>query len=299
MSVPRPPGGWVDWDNYINVADISAGDLLKALERGIYLGSNKNNLCFSDFEFKINHGVALASIVDIQSAVDGGAPLLDAIYYFNAPNRPTTTVWSTCDKKDNKKVNKINIVRGVFCWFFSIFTQARHIAEGNPNFLESVMGLGNSWTDLIRSLSSADINKFPMSWIKGIDFKLLSEESRNRLALGAAGHRYTQALRYIRDSDWKDPTCKERAYAEKIVKWTESKIWWDLHPATKSSSVVTLTKSLNKTIEDCLVSGLTTAGLRRLTDAKILFATQGLRPGHDTWDTQDPSVYPPLTESIF
>jgi hypothetical protein len=272
---------------------------LRALEQGIYLGSSKNILTFSDFDFEVNSTAILADITNAQEAVDNGAHLLDAIYYFHAPNKPATTVWKHREVADDKEVQYTDIVRGLFSWFFSIFTQARHKAAGNPNFLSSVMGLTNKWSQLVDNLSSARIEYFPMSWIRQIDFSKLSDESRNRLSLGAAGHRYLQALTYIKGDDWKEGTGPHQLYVERLLSWTGGRVWWELHPATKSSNLITQTKSINKTIEDCLVSGLKSDALNRLTSCKVLYASQNLQPAHATWDTTDPTTYTPLNDAIF
>jgi hypothetical protein len=283
----------------LGLVEITAEKLLAHIADGIRIGSGGARLAWSQFEFEVNSSAPDTLPDDVEGLVKAGMPLLDAVVYLEADNRPPGVTISRRDEDDNVIQDFDGCCRGLFALYFALFTQGRSDPQGAPNFLVAVLGFGGDFSELIKGLSSAPITGFPTGWVKNVSLDNLSEKSKNRLALGAAGHRYISALRYIRPGDWKAGKEANESYVAALLEWSDRRVWWDLHPLYKSGPVITATGSLNKTIEDCLADGLSDAGATRLVTARILHHVPIAQPAHATWDVSDPSSYPALTTAIF
>lgn len=156
-----------------------------------------------------------------------------------------------------------------------------------------------AWRLLITRLSTANIEHFPKEWIRDVKFAHLSAKSRNRLALGAAGHRYLSYLKYLRPQDFLPGPGDAQVFIAGMRDWSKDKIWWDLHPITKLAVVITVTGSINKLLEDCLANSITSARLGELASSRILNHVPIAVPTHGHWKTFDLSLLPKLAESIF
>ena len=97
-------------------------------------------------------------------------------------------------KDDIPDYKKIGVA--IFSWYFSLYSQGTAVGNGPNNFLTKVLGLGEGCKEAVKGQTTASIPNFPTDWVNNVKFDKLSIETRNRLALGAAGHRYTQALNY-------------------------------------------------------------------------------------------------------
>lgn len=273
--------------------------ILTAIREAITIGSTREQLGWKDFEFYVNSGTNVDLGSSFEELVDAGMPYLDALCLKGSTNVPTDIVIKKRTARDAVVVNYLNIAKGLFCWYFSIYSQGRAIASGSNNYLTQVLSLGNDWSDLVKALTSANIEHFPKRWVKNIDIGILSEETKNRLALGAAGQRYLQALNYILDSDYKENTDVEKRFINGLKKWTKGLVYWDLHPVFKSGQIISVTKSLNKSIDDCLFHALTDAAKKKLTASKVLFGEPKEEPGHAQWRNLDLNSLPDLIDKIF
>jgi len=283
----------------LGLAEFNPEVLARTIQDGIDQGSKRNLLCWTDFDFKVNHGVDVNTIVNADIAVKNGMHYLDSLWYFMVPNRPTTVVIGNRDEGQNLVNTAATISRGLFALFFSVYSQARADGQGSNNFLTNVLGFGRDWIGLVRGLTSLQINKIPTSWARHITFTNLSDEAKNRIALGAAGQRYLQAITYIREGDYNDGQEHSRAFLNALRAWTAGKVWWDLHPISKSQNVITVTKSLNKSIEDCLAVALKPEAIQRLVGAKILHHAPVEQPAHAQWRSFETNLLPPLSHPIF
>jgi hypothetical protein len=165
--------------------------------------------------------------------------------------------------------------------------------------IQPLLNLGAHWSDLINALTSADIAKFPNGWIKYVQMDTLQEKSRNRLALGAAGHRYVSSLKFIRPEDFLPDTDDGQAFIAAIRRWTQDRVWWDLHPITKSGNIITVTGSINKLLEDCLATCVRQERLATLSQSRILHHVPNVVPTHSNWVNFDAQLLPLLNEPIF
>lgn len=289
----------LQFSQVLELAEFPIDQLFAHLEEAIRIGSASSMLSWADFDFKVNDGVKIDTVIDILSAVNAGMYYLDAVYYFNCPGKPASIAITNRKKEQKVTVNYKAICQGVFAWYFSLYNQARGIGAGSNNFLTNVLSLGPDWALLVKSLTSANIENFPKKWINNVTFDDLSDESKNRLALGAAGHRYLQALTFIKDSDYKPNMRVHKTYIDGLKSWTKSRVYWDLHPIYKSSNLITITKSLNKSIEDCLAKCLTDDAKLKLAASKVLNHQPIEQPAHSQWETFDLSSLPILENPIF
>jgi hypothetical protein len=289
----------IDFGAKVGLVGLDADAVLAHIKEALVIGSKREQLSWSDFTFQCNSGFTLTAKSSFEELVDGGVPYLDALVITECDIADGEIEITPRDAVSDVIVNYLNISRGIFAWYFSLYSQARAVGAGSNNFLLNVLNLGANWPNLINSLTSANIENFPKSWVKNVDMNSLDEAARNRLALGAAGQRYLQALNYIEDTDFAAGKVQEKQYINGLKNWTKGKVYWDLHPLFKSGNVITITKSLNKSIEDCLYSGLTDTGKSKLVNAKIIFKMPVQQPAHSQWRSMSLTSLPNLTKPIF
>jgi hypothetical protein len=288
-----------NWGALLNEVGLSADDFYHQIVGAVERGSGALVLAWDDFEFEINSTYNEREHLTTLELIQHGMKPLDAIVWMNGKDRPHSLAITVRDAEDDEALNMGAIFSGFFCWYFSIFTQGTHIGAGDPKFILNVLNLGAHWKSLVNNLSSADIAKFPISWVQNVDINRLSDKSKNRLALGAAGHRYPSALKYIRPEDFRDGTDNAKAFIGGIRRWTQDLCWWDLHPAVKSGAVITVTGSLNGLIEDCLSKSVKQVRLETLVQAKILNHMPEEKPTHANWDGFNLGLLPRLVHKIF
>lgn len=289
----------IDFQANLGLVAITADEILKHVTEAIVLGSKRNQLSWSDFTFMSNAATNVTVDSPLQELIDAGVPYLDAVVLKSASTRPAGIVISERTVAENKQVNYLDISRGLFAWYFSLYSQGRAVGAGKNNFLGHILNLGGDWPSLVNALTSANIENFPKGWVKNVEIGRLDEAARNRLALGAGGQRFLQALNYISEDDFLEGKDEEKNFVAVLRTWTSSKVYWDLHPLFKSGNVITVTKSLNKSIEDCLAHGLKETSKAKLADARILHRKPIEQPAHAQWRTLKPESLPKLAYPIF
>lgn len=288
-----------NWPLLLQEVGLNSNDLYHQIIGAVTRGSEEAQLMWDDFTFTANSDYDPETDTTVIQLITKGMAPLDAIIWTNGQGRPGDLVIQTRNAEDNVKKPVGDIYSGFFSWYFSLFTQARAVGAGTPNFLTAVMGMGETWSGLIRDLSTADIDKFPKEWIKNVNLNSLGDKAKNRLALGCAGHRYLASLKYLRPEDFKKGSLQGQAFLTGLRNWTGNTVWWDLHPITKAGNVITVTGSLNKMIEDCLADCVTEDRLTTLVKAKILNHVPILQPTHSNWVNFALETLPPLTQRIF
>jgi hypothetical protein len=273
----------MDFKAKLGLAEPGDDTFLKYIVANIALASQGAKLTWANFTFMVNGGVVITELTTVSKCVEGGMPYLDALYFIHGKDKPTDIKITQREATNAVKVDYQRILNALFAWYFSLYTQGRAVAIGANNFLVQLMGYTDQFPALIRSLTSATIELFPTQWIREVKTLELSDKCRNRLALGAAGHRYIGALAYIRQKDYKAGAELNKEFIDKLRAWTSDRIWWELHPLFKDSAVITVTKSLNKSIEDCIATGLTDEAITRLVNAKVLHQTPKQQPAHTQW----------------
>jgi len=281
------------------LVSLSAVDILREIEKSLQIGSKRTQLSWADFTFKCNSNSAVTVSSTFEELVDAGVPYLDALTLKFADSVPNSVAITPRLAADDIVVNYLDISRGLFAWYFSLYSQGKSIGSGSNNFLRAVLNLGDNWSSLVTRLTTANIENFPKEWVKDVNMSGLDEASRNRLALGAAGQRFLQALNYLSDSDFLPDRDQEKRYVNGLKAWTSGKVYWDLHPLFKNGNVITVTKSLNKSIEDCLFHGLNPAAKTKLVNAKIIFQMPNEQPAHAQWRALNFEILPRLEQPIF
>jgi len=304
MAYPaQAPGAYMqaapDWADLLQEIGITAADLYHQIVGAVQRGSGDVNLNWDNFTFEANSDYNALVDLDSLALIKKGVAPLDAIVWFSGQNRPADLQMAIRNAEEDVEVVVSDIYAGFFAWYFSLYTQARATAQGNPNFLTGVLAMGADWAEKIANLTSADISQFPNTWVKNIDLQGLSAKSQNRLALGAAGHRYIACLKYIRPQDFLPNTPAGMDFIAGIRRWTQDRVWWDLHPITKAGNIITVTGSINKLIEDCLATCIDPARLALLSQARILHHVPNAVPTHSNWETFNLALLPTLADPIF
>jgi hypothetical protein len=288
-----------DWASLLHEVGISSSDLYHQIIGAVTRGSGDAVLAWDDFEFMVSSTYEITGTETALELMAGGMAPLDAIVWVNGQNKPDGLSIEQAPAGECAAMSASDIYSGFFAWYFSLYSQGRSIGQGSPNFLTSVLNLGPDWSDLITGLSSADIDHFPTEWVKNVSLTDLGDKSRNRLALGAAGHRYLACLKFIRPDDFLPGSAAGQAFITGIRSWTSDRVWWDLHPITKSGNVITVTGSINKLIEDCLAASVSPERLATLTQSRILHHVPQLIPTHSNWANFDMNLLPNLSQPIF
>jgi len=288
-----------NWAALLQEIGINATDLYHQIVGAVQRGSGDVALSWDDFSFEVNSDYDEKVDLDSMALIRKGMPPLDAIVFLSGQNKPDDVDITTRDQADDVDVVASDIYAGFFAWYFSLYTQARSTAQGDPNFLTGVLAMGADWASHIAALTSADIERFPNTWVKNIDLQGLSAKSQNRLALGAAGHRYIACLKYIRPQDFLPNSQAGIDFIGGLRRWTQDRVWWDLHPLTKAGNIITVTGSLNKLIEDCMSTCVSPDRLNQLSAARILHHAPQAVPTHSNWETFDLSLLPALADAIF
>lgn len=278
----------------LNLAGVSVEQILKAVEHYVHLGSNSSNISWSDFQFRTFEGEPPESKDTVTDLVNKGMRFIDAIYYQCAISKGVEVVVTADIKKNENPVSWVKIANALHAWYFSIITQGRAVANGQCKFLKEVMGFGSGWADAINGLCSASIEKVPKRWVKDVALDKLSEQSRNRLALGLAGHRYIASLKYIRPQDFKEGATQGAETVRRILAWTKRSCWWDLHPSFRETSVISHFGSLNKAICELLLDSVKPEALERLARSKVLFEVPQSDPQYSNWHGAFSSNLPEL-----
>jgi len=288
-----------DFDRNLGLATISSKDLYTHIKFAIEHGSKRFQIAWTDFTFQVNSTADLSKVVDVTSAVRAGMPYLDAVYYFHGRGATLDRPITKRDPPNDVPFDTKKITQAVFAWYFTLYSQGSALPKGQNKFLKQVMNFGTDLEGLIKSLTTANIDSIPGDWIKEVKFDGLSVEAKNRLSLGAAGHRYLQAINYIKDHHYKENCQDAKDFLLGLREWTQGKIWWDLHPVDKNGEVITITKSLNKMIEDCFFHCLTDEAQESFVAASILFAKPTAQPTNDFWKVLNFNLLPKLVNPII
>jgi hypothetical protein len=303
VYAPPPPRATMqappNWAELLSEVGVDSADFYHQIIGAVMRGSADKALCWDDFSFTANSDLADGDEASVLSLIKKGMAPLDAIVWINGQNRPDDLEIELRDEEDDVVFAAAEVYSGFFAWYFSLFTQAKAEGSGDPNFLRTVMNMGDGWKASIRGLSTASIDKFPKEWIKHVNLNTLGEKAKNRLALGCAGHRYVASLKYIRPEDFLPGTDEAQIFITGIRNWTGDRVWWDLHPVTKSGQVITVTGSLNKMIEDCLATSVSTERKQALVQARILHHLPIQQPTSAHWANFDLGNLPNLTQNIF
>lgn len=289
----------VSFENLLGLVGLSADTLLACIGNGIKVGSRDKMLGWGDFSFSVSFGTVLREDMTVTELFVAGMPILDAVVWYWGKNRPASLTIDVRPETADRPQTATEATRGLFCWFFSIYSQGCSIPQGTPNFLINVLDLGEHFTQLITGLTTANIGQFPIEWVVNVPLPVLSDKAKNRLALGAAGHRYLTAISYITDADYIDLEHPGVAYLKSLVRWTGGQVWWELHPVTKSGQVITATGSLNKNIQSAMKACVSEERLKALADSKVLHAPPIDWPSHSKWKQGAVTNLPRLRHPIF
>lgn len=287
------------WNVKCGIVEFKEDVIVRHVTEAIRIGSATRTLSLRDFKFHRKKGVEILATDNVTDMFDKGMHYLDAVFLSSNIDLLPQVDWVEVGAEMKTQSNYIDVARGVFIWYFNLFTQARAIVPNEAQFLTSTLGLPGKTTDYVKALSSCNMELMPKSWIKKITFDKLSTEAKNRLALGCAGHRYLQALKYVPNHEFKRDHPGDIKFCRNLIAYTQGSLWWELHPITKSADLISVFGSLNKVLSTVLARSVKESFLKKLTASKVLYDMPREEMGIIDVETIDFEKLPTLTDAIF
>jgi len=287
------------WNSKCDLVEIDEKALLKQIENAIKIGSSARSLSFQDFDFHRNAGEVVTKSDNVTQMYEKGVHYLDAIFLGKNKDRIPDVDWTDRDADEKQPPKYTDVARGLFVWYFNLFTQARSIVPNQAQFLTNTLGIAGDTNNLVKNLSSCNMELMPKTWIKHVQFPNISIEAKNRLGLGAAGHRFLQALKYIPPGEFKDDTKVDQDFCKELLDYTQGSLWWEFHPITKSADLISIFGSLNELLSTILARSVKKEFLEILNTANVLYSVPTIQPGVLEVSAFKFERLPKLTEKIF
>jgi len=161
-------------------------------------------------------------------------------------------------------------VEAIFVAFLYLFITGSLPVNNDyvPKFISDVYLPGYKPHEEIKKYYMCNLGKLDHKWIKNFPFKDLPEKIKNRLSLSMAGYRYLVAIAYITFKAGTPDTII--TLQEKIRKYIESGMYWDMHPLFRSSKNITKYGSMNRSFEGILAKYGETSDIIMLVNIKAL-----------------------------
>jgi hypothetical protein len=285
-------------------------------ETYVHFGSKRYTLSRSElnvfhlpaFEFKGKDDITTENVngvsvpLTLSDHLALGTKFLDAVLYMHlgsALRPPTKDIMQP--KGINKNVslptfsNHTTIARYMFFYYFYILTRARapeRDASGEvqkvPRFLNGVLSISASASEVASYLASFDLNNLDPAWVRQIRIKGIGQEALSRFGLGVAGYRLAQPFK-LREPDGPD----RAKYANAILvakSFTSAPACWDFHPATRNPNILNKYGNINKNLGNLLLKVYKKETLQIMSDARIIFQVPIEEPNYtnyERWTAQD------------
>jgi hypothetical protein len=226
----------------------------------------------------------------IVSAVMNGSKIFDAVYWFLTPNRreeilkvrPEGAEYGTAFLSKQKTSL---MALGVYCLIRGGYpTVTVGVAPTNlPAFLPNVLKYTGTTADLSTSISSFNIGKVPINWIRYISFNTLPQEVAQRLSIGVAGYRNLMPFR-VYDCKANCPEATIRAF-NLVRTFANKPASWEVFSATRSTSVINAFGALNKTLDNLMLECFTEEQIVNMMspNVKMLFRRPVADPRANKW----------------
>ena len=288
----------VKWDDLLETLSDINGLIEKVVTEGVVHGSQSKVLSLNDFTWKTWKGEKYSTKPKVTDLMEDGMPILDAMVFNKYYSRVEREEIVVRPKEEKKHATPVAITRYLFMWYFSIFSQAKSEYAGTPAFLTGSMAFKDVSNKYHKNLTTANIDNFPFDWVKKMKMKDLGEKARNRFALGAAGHRYINSLKFLSAEDYNKDCEDGKEFFDILLGWTKGKLWWDLHPSFRATALIQVFGSLNHMIEDCLAVCIKESKLAQLASEKILNHSPKQHLRSRTWKDFTREILPDLREEI-
>lgn len=275
------------------VVDIDPEYVAKALSLYIERGSKRTGVSLDEISTMVSELPGAKDRVDLVWLITRGMKLFDAIVWLSA-GQPETHPLREDNTLTTDTIPSLSVIAdSVFYVFFFLLTQARYpVTSGETpkvaNFLTNVMGFKEPQSFYVRRLCSFEAEKFDPSWIKYVQFKRLGQEALSRFGLGVAGYRLFGPFKTYPPKDKISPEL-QRAYdfARKVA---TSEPTWDIHPVTRSPTVLTKRGNLNKNLGNLIHDVFTSDQIVEMVNSKMLYSAPIKEPTHRqymTWSAED------------
>jgi len=288
----------VKWEDLLESLSGINSLIEKVVIEGVVHGSQSKVLSLNDFTWKTWTGEKFNNVPGVTELIENGMPILDAMIFNRNFDKLKNKEIAVRPKEEEKHATPGAVTRYLFIWYFSIFSQAKSEYLGSPAFLTGSMAFKNVSNKYHNHLTTANIDNFPFDWVKKMPMKNLGEKARNRLALGAAGHRYVNSLKFLSAEDYNENCEDGKKFFDTVLEWTKGKLWWDLHPSFRTSGLIQVFGSLNHMIEDCLAVSVKEVKLAQLASEKILNHAPKQHLRSRTWKNFNRELLPGLHEEI-
>jgi len=278
-----------------NVTDIDAQEVAKALQTFLERGSKLTGVSIDDKSTSLTSIPADPQKASLADLISRGMKLFDAIVWITA-GRPASRPLRVDPSMTKDSIPSLHeIARSVFYVYFFLLTQARYPAGSKstqkpnvPNFLKVIMGMELDQNVYVDRICSFEPQKFDPAWARMVNFSNFGQESLSRFGLGVAGYRLFGPFQsYSVRTDLPDNLKNAVSFAQKVANAPAS---WDVHPLTRSPTVLTKRGNLNKNLGNLILDSFTDEQIDEMVKSKLLFAKPTREPtcrNYLQWSSED------------
>jgi hypothetical protein len=182
-----------------NIALITDGKKLANLLQPFWnIGTQTQKLKASDINIKMpNVSVEALKTLTARDLLLHGNGILDVAIFCSDPTAPYSITTGYDKLEDDEYINHLSSCADAIAFFaFGLLKQAKWLKDNDHvgSIITSILKLKEQPSTYALAIGTADIDKYPVDWVKHIKFDNIGEAIKNRLALGTAGYRFIQYL---------------------------------------------------------------------------------------------------------
>lgn len=185
--------------------------------------------------------------------VKAGNKLIDIMYFLAIGNKKNFQFTKWDYDGEPPVIKETDTAEAVFVlWFYLMSRGAAPTEEDEkkgvptPRFVTEVMHLKKKPYEYMKILASFDLNQMDATWIKGINLNKLGDETRQRMGLGVAGHRYLDVFKQFLPS--KILTDIDQKSYDVLKQVSANGPYWTLHSSFKEPTLIRKFNSLNQVL---------------------------------------------------
>jgi hypothetical protein len=265
------------------ITDIDVQEVAKALQAFLERGSKLTGVSIDDISTSVHEIPVNEKGATLTTLLNAGMKLFDAIVWITA-GRPAARPLRIDPSMTKESIPSMHeIARSVFYVYFFLLTQARYPAGSKstqkpnvPNFLKVIMGMELDQSVYVDRICSFEPQKFDPAWAQVVNFINFGQESLSRFGLGVAGYRSFGPFKsYEVKSGLSANLMNAVKFAQSVANAPAS---WDVHPLSRSPTVLTRRGNLNKNLGNLILEVFTDEQIDEMVKSKLLYAKPTREP---------------------